>query len=135
MKIAEIVSPTLPAPVSTDLTWEQSWRFFALGCLRATIVTLLPVVRVIWKQLGRQHFVHWPDVGWLALSCAGPAALLYWNNHKYLLKLPPFLDIPPEFQEVHVEAMITQTTAEGTQVTKIDKTTTEPISPEPAPKP
>lgn len=130
MKIAAIVSPALPAPTSTEITWEQSYRFFLLGCLRATVVTLGPVLRVLWKQHAR-HSIHWPDVGWLALTCAGPTALLYWNNHKYLLKIPPFLDVPPEFVQAEVKTTIRtiepSPSGAGTTTTQVTETHQEPI--------
>lgn len=98
MKLATVLSPSIPPPTSTVLTWEQSWRFFLLGILRAILLSSLPLVVWLWNWIANwDNPIEWSEFWKLAAATAGPTAALYWKNHWHLLKLPRVLIIPVEF--------------------------------------
>ncbi len=82
----------------TDYTWGQSLRFFLIGAVWAVAASLPPVLWAIWHNY--QNYsdpIDWNLIGGMALAAIGPALTGYWLSHRNLLKLPPWLDIPPEF--------------------------------------
>lgn len=124
MKIAEIVSPSLPAPVSTELTWEQTWRYMAIGIFRAGLWSSLPLATYVWNWRLWQVAFPWHEFFQLAGSIWGPTAARYWWKHRQQLKLPAAFNLPEDWEVQHVEATVTQTNSAGTTVTQIDHTQT-----------
>lgn len=123
MSIAEVISPPLPRPVSTQLTWEQTWRFFVLGLLRAVVLASPPLAAWFWNWLHNwDEPIAWNEFWVMFLATVGPPAGLYWKNHWYLLKLPEFLEVPPEF----VEATVKTTTTVVTK-TKVEESHKESV--------
>lgn len=131
MTIAKIVSPDLPVPVSTDLTWEQTWRFMAIGIIKAGIWSSLPLAMYVWNWRSWQVAFPWQEFLQLAGTIWGPTAGRYWWKHRALLKLPAALTLPPDWEVQRLEATLTQTGPEGTTVTQIDQTKTIEKSGEP----
>lgn len=120
----------------TDYTWSQSLRFFSLGLAYAVGYALIPIAVVLWHNYENYSDpVDWGLVWKLTLAAVGPAAFSYWREHKALLKVPPWFDIPPEFKPniKQVERSV-QTITPATQDTpKTIETVTEkhiePIDP------
>ncbi len=131
MQISEVVSavaPTLTAPTSTEYTWEQTWRFMIVGCVKALWWSSAPVGTYIYMYYWEDPFPWRAGLG-IASSVWVPTLTKYWKDHWHMLKAPPFMDTPPEWDTTRVEAKITETTAAGTSVTEIDKTVATPPKP------
>ncbi len=132
MEISQVVAavaPKLPPPTSPDYTWAQSWRFMAVGCIKALWWSSAPVGTYISMYYWEVPFPWRPALG-IAASVWGPTAVKYWKDHWHLLKLPSIFDTPPEWGTMRVEAKITQTDADSApQVTQIDKTVATPPKP------
>lgn len=103
-----------------DYTWQQTWRFFILGLLYTVLYALIPVAVVL--QHNYQNYadpVDWGLVWKLVAAAAGPAAYGYYREKRALLKIPPFFQIPPEFNPD-----IKQVKHETETTTVIDPSTT-----------
>jgi hypothetical protein len=86
-------------PVSTEYTWSQRVRFFALGAMWAALLTMGPVGITLWDWV--KHYndpIDWTQIIKLSGASAGPALVAYWQKHKALLKMPPGLTVPDEFR-------------------------------------
>ncbi len=104
-----------------DYTWQESMRFLAIGMSYAVAYALIPVAVVLWHNYENYSDpVDWRLIGKLLIATVGTAVFGYWREHKALFKIPPFLDIPPEFRpdfkgtkttsmEKHETTVITQT--------------------------
>lgn len=125
-----------------DYTWFQTWRFFTLGLFYTVLYALIPVGVVLWHN--HENYsdpIDWSLVWKLVVAAAGPAAFAYYREKKALLKIPPFFQIPPEFnldlKQVKKETTeITELPAnpDGSKTTIADKVTEkhfEPIDPTP----
>jgi hypothetical protein len=119
------LSSTPNAPV---YTWSQTWRFFLIGLVKAVIYGLIPVAVVLYHNY--QNYsdpIDWSLVWEMIGAAVGPVAYSYWSEHKALLKAPPWLDIPPEFQPAvkKVEHTVQITTPATQDTPKIVETTKE----------
>lgn len=87
------------APDKADYTWQQRFRFFLIGCLWAVRAATLPVLWTIYHNWSTYSDPQdWVLVRGLILAAVIPSMRDYWESHKNLLRIPPFFDIPPEFQ-------------------------------------
>lgn len=101
----------------TDYTWQQSLRFFIIGALWAAGASLPPVAWTFYHNYKHHSgMVDWEFLRGLVASSVGPPLLLYWQKHKALLKMPPWLTVPPEF---HPEIRSTTTEEHGPHSTEI----------------
>ena len=81
-----------------NYTWQQSLRFFCIGALWAMLTATLPVVWAAyhnWKNYADP--IDWDLLRDIAVASAVPALVSYGKAHRNLLKIPPFLELPPEF--------------------------------------
>jgi hypothetical protein len=109
----------------TDYAWDQALWYFSIGALKACGYALVPVLVAIWHNYNNYSDpMDWGLIWKLAVSGVGLKLLSYWNEHKALLKMPPFWAIPPEF-----EPRITVEKSEHTTVQTVEspgvKVTTE----------
>lgn len=115
----------------SEYTWEQTWWFFLVGVFWVLVGTLPPVAVTLWDAY--THYsnpIDWTEIGRLAAASAGPALIGYWQSHKNLLKLPPGLVLPPEFQpKVTTKTAILMASSAGSIETSVTKTT-EPSAPQ-----
>lgn len=87
-----------PLGDKTDYTWQQSLKFFCIGALWAAIGSLPPVIWTVWHNYQTYSDAQdWTLNSGVAISAIGPALLGYAKSHMNLLKVPPGLEIPPEF--------------------------------------
>lgn len=124
-----------------DYSWQQSLRFFVLGIAYATVYALLPVAVVLWHNY--QNYtdpIDWSLVWQMLLAAVGPVALSYWREHKALLKVPPWFEIPDEFKPAvkQVTTMTQVVTASGTGdgskvIETVKETHLEPLAPKEPP--
>lgn len=135
-----------PSPASIlstkDWTWQQRLRFFIIGLSFSAFAPLAPMVVCIWWDVAHwDEAIEWKKYGMAALTAMAQPAVQYWREKKALLKLPPGLVLPPEFQpsmqskSIEVDTKIAQTTS-GQPVLQTTKTTiekdTHSIDPPPA---
>ena len=84
-----------------DYTWAESLRFFVVGAGWACANALPPVLWAVWHNY--QNYtdpIDWGLIQGMAIAAVGPALTAYWLSHRNLLKLPPWLNLPPEFHPV-----------------------------------
>lgn len=110
MQISTLGVQLTNEPNAPVYTWQQTWRFFFIGTLYAVGFAVLPV---LW-QVGHDYVKHdghvdMPLLWGTILATTGPALYSYWREHKALLKIPPFLDIPPEFLPSGKKLVLDQT--------------------------
>jgi hypothetical protein len=85
----------------TDYTWGESLKFFVLGALWAALAACGSVGWALWHNF--QNYsdpIDWGLIQGIAASSMGPALAFYWQSHKNLLKLPPWFEIPAQFQPI-----------------------------------
>ena len=110
----------------TEYTWAQSLRFFLIGALWAVAASLPPVLWAIWHNY--QNYtdpIDWSLIEGMALAAIGPALAGYWLSHRNLLKVPPWLDIPPEFRPSKTTVVRSEHSTVVTAETDKGKVTTE----------
>lgn len=82
-----------------NYTWKQRLRFFAIGAarcgLKAACVALVPLFWGTWAH----NRTNWDEALLAALGAFLLAVRSYYLEHKALLRLPPGLEIPPEFMD------------------------------------
>lgn len=69
--------------------------------MNASFYSLIPVAVVLWHNY--QNYsdpTDWGLLRELVVAAVVPTAWGYWREHRALLKIPPWFDIPPEFQPV-----------------------------------
>lgn len=98
MQIAEVISPKLEAPQQPDYTWRQTWRFMFVGIVKALWWSSSPVATYIYMYWWEIPFP-WRKGLAVASAVWGPTLAKYCKGHWHLLKLPPILDAPAEFEK------------------------------------
>jgi len=99
MQITSLGVQLTSAPDAPVYTWQQTTRFFILGILYTSIYALIPIgIMLVHNYNNYADGIDWELVWEMALGAVGPVALSYWREHRALLKIPPFFDLPPEWQ-------------------------------------
>ena len=105
----------------TDYTWQQTWRFFIIGAIWAVGAAVLPALWIVgWNYVHYSDPIDWPLVWGAAATTAGPILYSYWVQHKNLLKLPPFFQIPPEFHPEIKTSKIEERSPHSTETTSTE---------------
>lgn len=120
-----------------DYTWVQTTRFFILGILYASVYALLPVGIMLWHNY--RNYTDPPDwnlVWEMTAGAVGPVGFSYWREHKALLKIPPWFDIPDDFKPklkqvtTMTQTVTTSGTGDGSKVIEtVKETHVEPMQP------
>lgn len=111
----------------TDYTWQESLRYFIIGILYIVVGSLPSVLGLLWYN----HVYYSDPIDWGALKTVFgvnviPLVVAYYASHKNLLKLPPWLSLPPDFQpDMKQVEKTTQTTVQLGQPPKTIETVKE----------
>lgn len=92
-----VLTPSIPAPISTNYTAAQTYRFFINGLIRACWVGIVPMLWWAWSWEHNWAAMHWDEFGKQFAACFATPAGHYWLTHRKLLKLPKFMNVPDEF--------------------------------------
>lgn len=139
MQITSIGVQLASAPDAPIYTWQQTWRFFVIGAVYAVGSAILPVAWQLWYNYENYAGpIDWPLLWGTIASTTGPAIYLYWREHRALLKIPPFFDIPDEFKPqlkqvtTMKQTVTTSGTGDGSKVIDtVKETHIEPMPPKP----
>lgn len=118
-----------------EYTWGQSLRFFVIGALWAIGASLPPVLTALWHNYQNYNDpIDWELMRELTIASIGPALFFYWQKHKALLKLPPWLNIPEEFRPEKVTT-VQQQGPKATEVKVVAEGKIDPPTLPPKPPP
>lgn len=119
---------TTESTEEADLAWQKTIWYLAVGFVKTVANSALPAIVIIWKG-SLHHHIDWP-MAWEAFAVTGvPLGRAYWVAHKNLLKLPPSLVLPPEFQpKVTTKTAVLTTSPAGSVETSVTQTV-EPAPP------